>query len=639
MVADAQLDTDNDSYGDACDSDDDGDTVEDSIDNCPLIANPDQSDQDQDGYTPGDLWTGGDACDEERDGDGWSNIEELEVYGTTPTDPDTDDDGICDGPQEPVTAECTYGPDPTPFGDGYRLVFEARAGGASVTETWLPEVGNSVDIIVRLEDAAGNALNFDQDVTFTLYTSDKEGRALNETETSPFGNDSSFDVNDREMTTYTYAGSDFPEAFVTLHSFDFGTEATIEATTTLNDSSVVTGSITMPLDTDHDGVPDFIENENAWCGFDPGNPHSLSSTLLDGDTDMDRSVNNAFLGDDILSRDEWRGVTIDPNADDVDAALIDRLDLCRKTLFVRGSGFANSLDPGTSDPKALKFDLSVDGIIAPGSNGESALKEIDLEVYDVSLLPAYNLPREPPFIDILIVTYDTMNTITLEGNANGFTNHLGSYAWTWDINGASCHGDGEYYGSAVPGCGTYIYHLNTMHYIYNRPYRDERSVMDQTLNQDFDYLLDPLELVEDYRYENGQGPESFRGKTEDIFLENDVLDGDHMMLDWDGDGDSLNYEAGYQFSVFDRDWDGFIENPQWSDPSELLPGIQVLGEYTPQQKITHTEIHEIFHSLGVIDHSADETCLMNSFSNNWSRAGHVSIWAMEQVQVNNGTEY
>ena len=184
-----------------------------------------------------------------------------------------------------------------------------------------------------------------------------------------------------------------------------------------------------------------------------------------------------------------------------------------------------------------------------------------------------------------------------------------------------------------------------MGYFFNRPYMDELvwdSLYSDRLNPEYEGLLDPLDTVEDYRYENGLGPEKFKGKSEDRFRENELLDGDHMVNDWK-DGQLWGtrwYEAGHHLSVFDRDGDGRVENPQIDDPINLdRLGQENFGEYTTQQKITHTEIHEMFHSLGVIGHSADELCLMNNYSNNWSRAGHVSTWAMEQVQVNNGTEY
>ena len=63
LVANAdQTDTDDDGLGDACDTDDDNDGVADNNDNCPLTANVDQLDTDQDGQ--------GNACDLDDDGDG-----------------------------------------------------------------------------------------------------------------------------------------------------------------------------------------------------------------------------------------------------------------------------------------------------------------------------------------------------------------------------------------------------------------------------------------------------------------------------------------------------------------------------------------------------------------------------------------
>ncbi|MDF4203986.1 thrombospondin type 3 repeat-containing protein [Maribacter sp. SA7] len=69
-----QLDTDNDGEGDVCDTDDDNDGILDVDDNCPLIANPNQEDDDLDGI--------GDLCDNDSDNDGVPN--DIDLCDDTP---------------------------------------------------------------------------------------------------------------------------------------------------------------------------------------------------------------------------------------------------------------------------------------------------------------------------------------------------------------------------------------------------------------------------------------------------------------------------------------------------------------------------------------------------------------------------
>ncbi|MCP3061480.1 thrombospondin type 3 repeat-containing protein [Myxococcus sp. K38C18041901] len=80
-------DTDGDLVPDYRDTDSDDDGVGDGTDNCRLIENAAQSDLDEDGP--------GDACDSDMDGDGLENATELEV-GTDPLAADSDGDTLRD---------------------------------------------------------------------------------------------------------------------------------------------------------------------------------------------------------------------------------------------------------------------------------------------------------------------------------------------------------------------------------------------------------------------------------------------------------------------------------------------------------------------------------------------------------------
>ncbi|MBI4695939.1 MAG: thrombospondin type 3 repeat-containing protein [Gammaproteobacteria bacterium] len=85
-----QSDTDGDGAGDVCDLDRDDDNVLDTADNCPLVANADQADSDGDGI--------GNACDPDADNDGMPDVYE-QAHGLNPNDAadataDNDADGV-----------------------------------------------------------------------------------------------------------------------------------------------------------------------------------------------------------------------------------------------------------------------------------------------------------------------------------------------------------------------------------------------------------------------------------------------------------------------------------------------------------------------------------------------------------------
>ncbi|HFE45191.1 MAG TPA: hypothetical protein ENJ18_06810, partial [Nannocystis exedens] len=83
-----QEDLDGDGSGDACDDDTDGDQVLDATDNCPMTYNPDQADLDGDGS--------GDLCDNDDDGDGVADSADNCPQVANPGQEDADSDGTGD---------------------------------------------------------------------------------------------------------------------------------------------------------------------------------------------------------------------------------------------------------------------------------------------------------------------------------------------------------------------------------------------------------------------------------------------------------------------------------------------------------------------------------------------------------------
>ena len=128
-----QKDTDFDGLGDACDTDDDEDAVDDAIDNCPLQPNAAQTDADGD--------AAGDSCDADDDADGQSDSRDNCRFVPNADQADADGDGLgnaCDddtpGATTPPPGGTSAGPpDAVPPGVGLTLAplhraAELRAG-------------------------------------------------------------------------------------------------------------------------------------------------------------------------------------------------------------------------------------------------------------------------------------------------------------------------------------------------------------------------------------------------------------------------------------------------------------------------------------------------------------------------------
>jgi hypothetical protein len=91
------LDSNGDGILDGCDDDDDNDGILDTEDNCPTVANPDQTDTDGDGQ--------GNACDPDDDNDGVLDGVDNCRYLANPDQADTNDDGRGDACPLPVAGQ------------------------------------------------------------------------------------------------------------------------------------------------------------------------------------------------------------------------------------------------------------------------------------------------------------------------------------------------------------------------------------------------------------------------------------------------------------------------------------------------------------------------------------------------------
>ncbi len=98
-----QANHDSDALGDLCDPDDDNDGFEDVADNCPLVANTNQTNTDG-------AADGGDACDPDDDNDGVEDV--TDVFSLDPcASVDTDGDGRPDQLVANCTTDLTEDPD------------------------------------------------------------------------------------------------------------------------------------------------------------------------------------------------------------------------------------------------------------------------------------------------------------------------------------------------------------------------------------------------------------------------------------------------------------------------------------------------------------------------------------------------
>ena len=145
-------DLDQDGVADCVDSDDDGDAVADLVDNCPVTANPEQTDADGDGK--------GDACDADKDEDG-----DPDLTDCAPLDPAVHHGAAeeCNGADENCNGIIDEG-NPDTDGDGVADCLDTDDDGDGVADTAdsCPLVKNPEQTDVD-QDGAGDACDSDDD--------------------------------------------------------------------------------------------------------------------------------------------------------------------------------------------------------------------------------------------------------------------------------------------------------------------------------------------------------------------------------------------------------------------------------------------------------------------------------------------
>lgn len=262
---------------------------------------------------------------------------------------------------------------------------------------------------------------------------------------------------------------------------------------------------------------------------------------------------------------------------------------------------------------------------------------------------SYTIRRPLPPINVMIVRLE-WNVPAIFSSDDGHIkfiiasppnqqNPYGTRHWAWSTKGVGfSRNTDQAYGLAV------AMKKPLDLYVTDKPYQ-KVSVWDEILGHwrqpgAGDNFLAPLNRCEDY-LDSGDFIDGAMDEALAMMLgntPNGIWDGDRRIEDPAGWNDPDFY------SPFDIDGDGFIELPYLSDPSiadvgnkiqnKLVDGIYY-HEYSLAEILQHTVSHEIIHSMAGTWHSQDPLGLMYRYSNNWSRANHLSDWYRSLLRIHN----
>ena len=495
-------------------------------------------------------------------------------------------------------------------------------------------------------------------VTFSIVSSNLPGTATNEDceLVTPAANDFSVsplgggaDVTVQQVANVLGGGS----YSVTLYSWDWGgnTTVTVSGVTIVNGVSnqTVSTTLTLPVDTDGDKLPDAHEsnvalNSNA-AGqnvLDPLNGDKNGNAIADGD--------DRFATDGLTNFEKYRGVYLAGpiNGSTGPMTGLTRLGAGLRHLFVRGRGFGNDpvilAAPGTCGITVGPFGLSdpatgtpiADPNPCPVFQVGPAFFAAGVLVHDVSasFTTATTFPRQSlaipanPTLDMATIAYDGSNC----GSAAGCsTTKTGVRNWNFSPLGVSSYGT-----VAAYGADSRVLKKAVDSYFSDRPYQRRTAGLSPctvssttpcfVIAGDGTPMLTPLSLVGDLANDDG-----VKDTTKEVVDAGGQLVGDTY----------VSGAVNQQLSAMDATNDGCVELPFVADPRAIARCANPNGtsadspQATKQQVIRGLITHELGHNVGVNTHTTDATDIMYQYTSNWIRDGHFSPTAAGLLQIHN----
>jgi len=467
----------------------------------------------------------------------------------------------------------------------------------------------------------------------------------------------------------------------TLWSADFGGKVTIEVrgVVTLPDGSqrTITETITLPIDTDRDDLPDAYERDTTL------NADATGANVLDP-VNGDRNGNGVsdrddrFVRDGLTNFEKYRGILLrGPAAGRTLTVTKDdfvRLGAGQRQFFVRPRGFADDplvmANPGTCGIDSTNLDpnawtAAADATLAtnpcPPFQVGGAFAEIGVRVHNVgpafaadgsTVFPTRSFmrpfdalhPLDSATLDMATIVYDAV--LCNGGESCDHIGQTGIRNWRPGTLGFSVIGGPAAYGRTIV-----VFKKPVDAYFLDRPYRrggegdiarftsgtGKPMLMPITITGDY---RPPINGVRDTTSDNGivDGGEVSVVVTTGLGQPVLGLDGQPLLRPWGDYLDRNSFAA--DMTALDVNNDGCVELPPATDPTLLTPcdphaDVASGQQATKRMVIRSLVTHELGHSVGITPHSGDFTDAMFMYTINWTRYDHFSPESAAKVNIHN----